>query len=213
MMESVAIKNTAVQAKGALEKPRINLDKKVEKSEVGSKGGDNKVAYDPDKKVDTNITEKDDNGKVFKVNGELLPNSEYTINGYEYKTDEEGRIISASGKLKIKTHEGKLKIDGVLPDKKTDDDRGHLIADKFDGSNGIENLVPMNRDLNQKGEYRKLEREWEKALKEGKEVHVQIEPEYDDDTKRPSSFFASYNITDKNGTKYYEKNFKNEASN
>lgn len=39
----------------------------------------------------------DDNGKLYRVENELMPNSEYEINGYKYKTDDKGRIVSAEG--------------------------------------------------------------------------------------------------------------------
>ena len=42
-------------------------------------------------------------------------------------------------------------------DMRKTDDRGHLIADRFNGSGGIENLVPMDSDLNQHGDYMKME--------------------------------------------------------
>lgn len=163
-------------------------------------------------KPEDNSIEKDDNGKDYKVNGELLPNNEYTVRGYEYKTDENGRIISASGDLHWKDHEGRLPLETPIQtigkgSERPDDDRGHLIADEFNGSNGIENLVPMNSELNRNGDYRKLEKEWEQALKDGKSVNVEIEPQYSDDSRRPDSFIVGYKIDGE----YYEKSFANEA--
>lgn len=184
------------------------------KSEAGhilSNEFDTSMPMDFSKPEETSI-DKDDNGKIYKANGELLPNNEYTVRGYDYKTDDKGRIISASGDLHWKDHEGRLPLETPIStigkgSERPDDDRGHLIADEFNGSNGIENLVPMNSDLNRNGDYRKLEKEWEQALKDKKSVHVEIEPQYSDDSRRPDSFIAGYTIDGE----YYEKSFANEA--
>lgn len=61
------------------------------------------------------------------------------------------------------------------------DDGGHLIATIFNGSGDIDNLVPMNSTLN-KSDYKKLENIWKKALQEGKQVNVKIEPIYEGST-------------------------------
>lgn len=148
----------------------------------------------------------DDNGKIYKKNGDLLPNTEYIIRGYKYKTDDQSRIISVQGNLHWKDHEGRLPLEVDIHtigkgSERSDDDRGHLIADEFNGSNGIENLVPMNSELNRNGDYRKLEKEWEQALYDKQNVHVDIEPVYSDDSKRPDEFIAKYTIDGE----YYEK--------
>ena len=46
----------------------------------------------------------DDNGNVYRKGNELAPNSEFVINGYNYKTDEFGRTVSAEGTLRIHDH-------------------------------------------------------------------------------------------------------------
>ncbi len=53
----------------------------------------------------------------------------------------------------------------------------------------------MNGKLNIK-EWRNLERQWEKALKEGKEVIVDIKVNYVGDSLRPDSFDIVYQIGD-----------------
>jgi len=148
----------------------------------------------------------DDNGKIYKKNGDLLANTEYTIRGYNYKTDDQSRIISVQGDLHWKEHEGRLPLEVDIHtigkgSERSDDDRGHLIADEFNGSNGIENLVPMNSELNRNGDYRKLEKEWEQALYDKQNVHVDIEPVYSDASKRPDKFIVKYTVDGE----YYEK--------
>lgn len=57
------------------------------------------------------------------------------------------------------------------------DEGGHLIATIFKGSGDIDNLVPMNGNLN-KGEWKKLENDWADALDDGEKVQVKIVPLY-----------------------------------
>lgn len=139
----------------------------------------------------------DDNGNLFRVGDELVPNNEYTINGYKYETDSNGRIISAEGKLQVKDHEGRREMDPRhTVDKgnyKETDDRGHLIADMFNGSGGLENVVPMDANLN-RGDYVKLEKSLAEAVKDGADVRLKVEPKYEGDSARPSEFKVSYTI-------------------
>lgn len=140
----------------------------------------------------------DDNGKLCVEHGKRVPECEYTINGYQYKTDEQGRIVSVTGKLHMKDREGRLPIRSSLQeigggDAWETDDRGHLVGDQFDGSNGLENLVPMAKDLN-RGAYLNLERELAAATKEGKDVFVDIRPKYSGHSNRPSCIDIRYRI-------------------
>lgn len=140
----------------------------------------------------------DDNGKLYRVENELAPNTEYEINGYKYKTDEKGRIISAEGTLHMKDREGRLPIKDSLDDigkgdQKDGDDRGHLIGDQFDGSNGLENMIPQDADIN-RNDYKNFENELAKEVKDGKDVHVKVEPVYDDDSRRPVAIVVTYSI-------------------
>lgn len=56
----------------------------------------------PNHKFDINGVsyETDDNGNVYKVNGELLPNSSYNLNGRHYETNDKGEIIKHGGSYK-----------------------------------------------------------------------------------------------------------------
>lgn len=140
----------------------------------------------------------DDNGDLYRVDDELAPNSTYEINGYKYTTDERGRIISVEGTLHMKDREGKLPIKDSMDtvgkgDQKEGDDRGHLIGDQFDGSNGLENLIPQDANIN-RNDFRNFENELAKEVKDGKEVKVKIEPIYEGDSRRPVAIVVSYSI-------------------
>lgn len=151
--------------------------------------------------------ETDDTGKIYKGNGELLPATEYISNGYLYRTDELGRIVFSGGQLKLSEDERKTINEPMEKvgkgDAKDSDDRGHLIADRFGGSSKIENLIPMDANLN-RGEYKALENQWAKALEEGKEVKVEIRPEYSGDSHRPDSFNVIYSIDGEVSVKVFE---------
>ncbi len=134
------------------------------------------------------------NGRI-KV---LKPNVEYTSKeGYNYKTDSKGRIYSAEGTLKLgdgKRNNYAQKVVG-REHRKRDDEGGHLIASIFKGSGNLDNLVPMNGNLN-KGEWKKLENTWADAIKQGDEVKVKITPNYNGNSQRPESFNIKYKIGD-----------------
>lgn len=147
------------------------------------------------------ISEKiyfDDNGIPYRTGDSLLPNNEYEINQYKYVTDNQGRIISAEGTLRIKEREGRLPIKDSIEsigkgDQLENDDRGHLIGDQFDGSNGLENMIPQDACINRNG-YKQLENELAKAVKCGSEVYMKVEPIYESDSRRPSKLVVTYSI-------------------
>jgi hypothetical protein len=79
--------------------------------------------------------------------------------------------------------------------RESDDHGGHLIASIFGGSGDIDNLVPMNQNLNQ-GRWKILENKWSDALNSSEKVKVDIEPKYRGDSQRPERFEVRYKIGD-----------------
>ena len=73
------------------------------------------------------------------------------------------------------------------------DHGGHLIANRYAGSGEIDNLLAMAAIVNN-SRYRKVEKRWENALKEGKEVKVTIDLVYDGVNKRPKEFKINFSI-------------------
>ena len=164
----------------------------------GETEDDEEIKNPHQEKLDGKTYYYDDNGKLYRVENELAPNSEYEINGYKYKTDDQGRIISAEGTLHLKDREGRLPIKDSIDDigkgdQKEGDDRGHLIGDQFDGSNGLENMVPQDADIN-RNDFKNFENELAKEVKDGKEVNVKVEPIYDGDSHRPDAIVVTYSI-------------------
>lgn len=149
----------------------------------------------------------DDNGELYRIGNELMPNSEYEIHGYKYKTDELGRIILVKGLLHLKYHEGRKYIRDSIEDigkgdQREGDDRGHLIGDQFDGSNGLENMIPQDADVN-RNDFKNFENELASSVKEGKRVDVKIEPQYEGDSRRPTAIIVTYSIDGKEGVRFF----------
>ena len=139
----------------------------------------------------------DDNGKMYREGDQLLPNNTFEMNEYQYKTDALGRQISASGKLRMRDPDYVRNMEKTrgLPNQeyKPSDHEGHLIGHQFGGSDKLENLVPMDGQLNQ-GDYAKLEGTLADAVRNGADVRLTVEPRYKGDSTRPFEFKVSYSI-------------------
>lgn len=87
-------------------------------------------------------------------------------------------------------------------DQKEGDERGHVIGDQFDGSNGLENMIPQNAELN-RGDFKKLENQLAQEVKDGKQVRVEIKMVYEGDSRRPSQIRVIYSINGTIGTRTF----------
>lgn len=136
----------------------------------------------------------DDHGEVYRDQNVLLPNHEYELNGYKYKTDRKGRVIHAEGQLHIdsKSQEPIESIDRAEHGYKDNDDRGHLIGRQFGGSGDLGNIIPMDAGLN-RGDYEKIENKLAAEVKAGNEVHIRVEPKYGLHN-RPKEFRVIYTV-------------------
>lgn len=74
-----------------------------------------------------------------------------------------------------------------------EDHAGHIFADRFGGSPKLDNLVSQAKRVNL-SKFKMLENEWEKELKKGKQVSVDININYTNSSSRPVSFDISYMI-------------------
>lgn len=138
----------------------------------------------------------DDNGKIFREGNSLLPEKSFEVNGYHYQTDELGRVTKAEGKIRIEEGRSRNMEDVRRIDDqeyKEEDQRGHLIGHRFGGSDRLENLVPMDAELNQKA-YAGIENRLADAMKDGADVRLKVEPIYEGNSTRPKEFKISYSI-------------------
>lgn len=169
-----------------------------EDNQEGSENSDLPKNLDPNTvyEIDGNYYETDDNGNIYKTNGELNPNTEYTVNGITYKTDSQDRIVSWEGEPGYNPEaerDGEAQTDAGGEDRQDGDDGGHLVARVLDGSPGNENIVPM-RDTVNRGDYKKAENEIAKAKQEGKDVQDSGNIIYEGDSSRPSKIERTYTI-------------------
>ncbi len=196
-------------AETAAKEVAANVEKIVPESGISLKEADeywNKF-FAPKNNIEKKSTDSfsnnyyDDNNEVYRKGNDLVPNHDYEINGYKYHTDEIGRISSAEGNLHLKDREGRLPIKDSIENigkgyELPNDDRGHLIADQFGGSNGLENLIPQDAEVNRK-DFMNFENKLANEVKNGNEVYIKNEPNYEGNSRRPSEFIVTYSV---NGT-------------
>ena len=166
------------------------IDAKYVNLKSGQKGDWNKIANKPEANT------------IYKLD-----------NGYTYKTDANGRVNNVEANLKLEANDrnnyqqkNSGKNNGRLPD----DHGGHLIASMFKGPGEGINIVPMDKTFNGGGgEWGKLEKTWQDALKQNKEVKVLIQPIYSGTSKRPTEFRVIESI---NGIQSKPQILKNTAT-
>ncbi|WP_231887502.1 DNA/RNA non-specific endonuclease, partial [Paenibacillus jamilae] len=137
--------------------------------------------------------------KPFDENGSLKSNIKYKAGEYDYsyETDGLGRLNKfETDNLQLTKRESRLDHNPKTPGKKSGDHAGHLAGDRFGGSPELDNLVSQSRKVNL-SQYKKIENQWAKALKDGKEVKVKVDIEYEGDSLRPSKFNVQYEIDGK----------------
>jgi hypothetical protein len=125
--------------------------------------------------------------------GQLTPNATYLLdNGHAYVTDNAGRMIRADGVLDVNKADritwqqaaaGHADGEGC--------DGGHLIATLFGGAGERINLVPQLATVN-RGEFREMERQWARAVLEGKKVTVEVTPVYSASSSVPIDLIARW---------------------
>lgn len=157
------------------------------------------------------ICRTDATGIVYRINDELVPNITYKLGTVVYQTDDYGRIVKVTfDELTLKDADRPRKvIQNTLSEigrgyEKVNDDRGHIIADRFNGNNSLANIVSMDSDLN-RGEYKAMEDIWAESIKLGKNVSGTIELKYSGKSYRPDVLDVWYDI----GEGSIEKVFSN----
>lgn len=113
-----------------------------------------------------------------------------------YGTGVNGRVISvkatlAEGPAGKRNPSAQRRVKGKLDQ----DDAGHLIGRVFGGIGDDINLVPMTQKVNRRS-YRGLEREWERAIRDGMTIDITVWVVYTDDGHRPAYFEVEYEIGD-----------------
>lgn len=136
-----------------------------------------------------------DSGPMNEFLNHLLPNMTYIVDDcFIYTTDKYGRVISAvadrsKGKLlkrnPRRNTDVQKKIIDMLDGRPGKDQGGHLFTNNTGGPNELINQVPMNAKSNMNGEWRRLEKNEEAALSQGKNVTSHRKLLYRGTEKRP----------------------------
>lgn len=191
---------------------------------VSDKDINNFLNKEIDDVEEANIITKSADKDIYQKNGritELKPNNEYYSGSdpshaqYKYQTDSAGRVTSVDGDLEL--FDGKRnsyaqsqagrgdRITKNTHPNSVPDEGGHLIATIFNGDGNLDNLVPMNRNLN-RGPWESMEREWTKLL-ETHDVHVEIGVVYPSNSSslRPDSFIVQTTVINRDtGEKFFD---------
>ncbi len=122
------------------------------------------------------------------------PNRVVTRNCYRFELDAQNRVVRVEGDLQLdpsqpRNQKAQLKAGGT--DRKDDDDGGHYIGRRFKGPTDEFNHFAQNLNLN-RGEFKKLENAWERDLKAGRKVRVQIGPYFDNKSLRPEGLEVTF---------------------
>ena len=153
---------------------------------------------------------KDDKGKAYRVGDDLIERNTFEVNGYTYRTDNQGRTMSVSGRLTlVPKHDRSMEKMHVVGkgDQLETDDIGHLVGHRFNGSDKLENLIPQDMDIN-RGAYKKLEDHLAKQVEAGHVVYADIRPVFPLDSKRPDFIAYRYTIDGETRTQIFPNTSK-----
>lgn len=130
-------------------------------------------------------------------------------NGYDFEIDHNNRTMSVKGTLTLnpaQTRSRSAQARAGGSDRLPTDHGGHYIARRFNGPTEAYNHFAQDGKFNN-GEYRRLENKWEKAVRSGHRVTVNITPLYRGNSMRPSDIVVRY----KTDGKRIRRKFPNSA--
>ena len=148
-------------------------------------------------------------GWTKALNGDLIPNTAYEVDGISYDTDTHGRVERTRvPSLKIKPRNRNAYQQGKsvdLKDGQPGDQGGHIVAARLGGPGEQINYHPMKGNLNQ-GAWKKMENDWAKSIQNGQSVtNVDIKAVFQGDSRRPDGFLVNYLVD----SKKYSRTFVN----
>jgi hypothetical protein len=151
---------------------------------VGFDGTNSWIDVNKDGVISANSGGTEDNGQLNEfINGERqIKDSIIKVNGDEYKTDSEGRVIKAisdrtdryNNPTKISTQRDK-DTQRRVRENLEGYDGGHIFANSTNGCNNTINQVPMPQYINRQGDWKKLESMEKDWLDKGKHVITERE--------------------------------------
>lgn len=167
-----------------------------------------KVFDKPMSEYDKSLGLLDDNGNEYIMDGTLLPNTTYILNGNIYITNENGRIIRCESIPKLtpeNSRDNNAQTAAGGENRKSGDHGGHIVGRDMGGDGGLGNLIPLDSRINQ-SDYKLMEKEIKNALGEGKAVNVKTELEYSGDSERPEKITTTVTVDGKNTVYTFDNN-------
>lgn len=202
--------------------PVLHLSESERKGDAGSgaEGGDvddNGNAYTDENgdylpnntfKLDGIEYKTDDHGQIYSGGGHLFPNDTYELNGNVYTTDENGRIVDVQAKPTSdpdNARDNKAQQNAGGEDRKEGDQGGHIVGRDMGGDPGVGNLVPMDSRIND-SDYKKMENDIRRDLKQGKDVTTHTEITYSGDSSRPDKIKVTVTVDGKETVYTFDNN-------
>jgi hypothetical protein len=136
------------------------------------------------------------------------PQRRVSKNGYDFKIDMIERLRRISGGLSLAVTTERSRRNQATAggsERRATDDGGHFIAARFNGPRDRFNHFAQNASFN-RGDYRALEDRWARHLRASERVFVDIVPQYEGGSTRPSSLTVVWYV---NGERHQHK-FPNE---
>lgn len=143
----------------------------------------------------------------------LESNKVYFDNGYSFTANSQGQVARIQGKLQLQKapRDNKLQHEVGKSSGVKDDEGGHYIGARFNGPAEMYNLFPQNKNLN-RTQWKKMENKWEKFLKDGYQIAVDIKPvRINDDDVRPFGVDVYYTLHKGGRSECRSRVFLNEA--
>jgi hypothetical protein len=126
-----------------------------------------------------------------------VPNGSVQVpgSGYRYNFYNLGRVENARADLALGegTRNADLQRNAGGADRRTTDDGGHIVGNRFNPPTEEFNLFAQDANFN-RGSYRTLENVWANALAEGKAVKVEWKFYYEGSSVRPDRLNVIYTI-------------------
>lgn len=131
---------------------------------------------------------------------QTLPASAVVVDGKAvYESDDLGRVVRAQtvlDQLAVSTRrnpyqQSKAGGSSRLPT----DDGGHIFATMFGGTGEAINIQAMDFEIN-RGLYLDLERTWRRQIEGGGQVHVEVNFDFEGESRRPTQFEVVFHFGD-----------------
>ncbi|WP_105206754.1 DNA/RNA non-specific endonuclease [Streptococcus suis] len=137
---------------------------------------------------------------TWQRNQRVRPNIEIKKGNVTAVSDNQGRITSASIEdLQLKTGEKRSSLQGIKREDhyRVNDQKGHLIPDRFYGSNLPENIVAQLDRVNQR-KIKEVEGLVANLKKAGNKVDYRVDVNYHPNSHRPTSFEPHIRVNGEN---------------